>query len=87
MNSFTMIGYIYIFHVAYCTGSNSAGDMVFWMQPTQNPGFSCVGISGNTIQLQSTCDPIAATSQQFTMSEINPGAPVDTSGSSMPASW
>ena len=79
---------------------------MFWMQPTQNPGFSCVGISGIgcalyrlqdpdhectddplTIQLESTCDPKATTNQQFTMSEINPGAPVDTSGSSMPASW
>jgi len=63
------------------------GDMVFWLQPTENSYYSCVGIVNNTIELLSTCDSSAVASQQFFMSAIVPDAPVNTSGTSAPASW
>jgi len=75
------------FFTAYPLGSSSAGEMVFWMQPTQNSFFSCVGISGNTIQLLNSCDPQSEPSQQFFMTAITPDAPIDTSGTSMPMTW
>lgn len=62
--------------------------MVFWMQPTNNPSFSCMGISNNTIQLLSTCDPIKIVEQQFFMSPVMSSENIqDADTTSQPTTW